>query len=40
MAYKVGDVIQFVRTFTKEDVTVFMNVSKDEGVHHQEVLMS
>ncbi|HZW68174.1 MAG TPA: enoyl-CoA hydratase [Pseudogracilibacillus sp.] len=37
MAYKVGDIIRFERTFTKEDVAVFTDVSKDEGRHHREV---
>lgn len=31
---KVGDIITFERTFTKEDVEIFTKVSMDEGVHH------
>lgn len=31
---KVGDIISFERTFTKEDVEIFTKVSWDEGVHH------
>jgi 3-hydroxybutyryl-CoA dehydratase len=31
---KVGDIIRFERTFTKEDVEVFTKISKDEGDHH------
>ena len=34
MALKVGDVIRFERTFNKEDVEMFTNVSLDEGNHH------
>lgn len=34
MDLKVGDIIRFERTFTKEDVEVFTKVSKDEGNHH------
>ena len=34
MNLKVGDIIRFERTFTKEDVEVFTEVSKDEGNHH------
>jgi len=29
-----GKIIQFERTFTKEDVLLFTKVSKDEGDHH------
>jgi 3-hydroxybutyryl-CoA dehydratase len=31
---KVGDIINFERTFTVEDVKLFTNVSGDEGSHH------
>lgn len=31
---QVGEKITFERTFTKEDVALFTEVSKDEGVHH------
>jgi acyl dehydratase len=31
---KVGDIIRFERTFTKEDVELFTSVSRDEGIHH------
>jgi 3-hydroxybutyryl-CoA dehydratase len=31
---KVGDIIRFQRTFTKEDVEIFTKVSWDEGDHH------
>ena len=34
MNLKVGDIIRFQRTFTKEDVEIFTKVSWDEGVHH------
>jgi 3-hydroxybutyryl-CoA dehydratase len=34
MNLKVGDIIRFERTFTKEDVEVFTKVSMDEGDHH------
>lgn len=34
MSLKVGDIIQFERTFTKEDVELFTKVSMDEGNHH------
>ncbi|MEH7781433.1 MaoC family dehydratase N-terminal domain-containing protein [Bacillus safensis] len=34
MGLNVGDVLQFERTFTKEDVEIFTKVSKDEGDHH------
>jgi len=33
---QVGDTIQFERTFTKDDVKNFTEVSKDEGEHHRE----
>lgn len=31
---KVGDKIQFERTFTKKDVELFTKVSNDKGDHH------
>lgn len=34
MNLKVGDIIQFERTFTKEDVERFTKLSMDEGDHH------
>jgi len=34
MRLKVGDIIRFERTFTKEDVEIFTKVSMDEGDHH------
>lgn len=34
MPLKIGDVINFERTFTVEDVKLFTNVSGDEGSHH------
>ncbi|CRK84853.1 FAS1-like dehydratase domain-containing protein [Neobacillus massiliamazoniensis] len=34
MALKVGDIIRFERTFNKEDVEMFTEVSLDEGNHH------
>ncbi|OCA84017.1 enoyl-CoA hydratase [Bacillus sp. FJAT-27225] len=34
MDLEVGDIIRFERTFTKEDVELFTNVSMDEGDHH------
>lgn len=34
MSLKVGDIITFERTFTAEDVELFIKVSGDEGVHH------
>ena len=34
MSLKVGDIIRFERTFTKEDVEMFTKVSVDEGDHH------
>ncbi|WP_085507280.1 FAS1-like dehydratase domain-containing protein [Thalassobacillus devorans] len=34
MSLKAGDTITFERTFTKEDVELFTNISGDEGVHH------
>jgi len=34
MDLKVGDLIQFERTFTKQDVEMFTKVSMDEGDHH------
>lgn len=36
MSLQQGDVIQFERTFTEEDVEIFTKVSKDEGIHHRE----
>lgn len=34
MSLKIGDIITFERTFTKEDVERFTLVSGDEGNHH------
>ncbi|PWA12451.1 enoyl-CoA hydratase [Pueribacillus theae] len=34
MSLKVGDIISFERTFTKEDVEVFTKISWDKGSHH------
>ncbi|HFK1682934.1 MaoC/PaaZ C-terminal domain-containing protein [Bacillus sp. SRB1LM] len=34
MKLQVGEKITFERTFTKEDVALFTEVSKDEGAHH------
>ena len=34
MSLKVGDIISFERTFTKKDVKLFTEVSRDEGIHH------
>ncbi|AXI11019.1 enoyl-CoA hydratase [Oceanobacillus sp. 143] len=34
MPLKVGDIITFERTFTAEDVDLFIKVSGDEGSHH------
>lgn len=34
MSLKVGDVFTFERTFTKRDVEIFTEVSRDEGIHH------
>lgn len=34
MSLKVGDMIEFERTFTTEDVEVFRKVSRDEASHH------
>lgn len=34
MKIKAGDIVRFERTFTKEDVELFVKVSKDEGEHH------
>lgn len=34
MSLKVGDVFTFKRTFTKRDVEIFTEVSRDEGIHH------
>ncbi|MDP1421050.1 enoyl-CoA hydratase [Peribacillus simplex] len=34
MSLKVGDIITFERTFTKEDVELFTKISWDEGNHH------
>ncbi|WP_394119855.1 enoyl-CoA hydratase [Planococcus donghaensis] len=34
MSLKVGDVISFERSFTKEDIELFTKVSGDEGNHH------
>ncbi|MBE5105970.1 enoyl-CoA hydratase [Bacillus thuringiensis] len=34
MKLQAGEKITFERTFTKEDVVLFTEVSKDEGIHH------
>lgn len=34
MTLKVGEIITFERTFTKEDVELFTGISGDEGIHH------
>src|SRR5690625_7784407 len=34
MRLQVSDIIKFERTFTKEDVHLFTEVSNDEGEHH------
>lgn len=34
MSLQVGDIIKFERTFTKEDVHLFIEISNDEGEHH------
>ena len=34
MSLQVGDIIKFERTFTKEDVHLFTEISNDEGEHH------
>jgi 3-hydroxybutyryl-CoA dehydratase len=34
LSLKVGNIITFERTFTKEDVQLFTKVSLDEGAHH------
>jgi 3-hydroxybutyryl-CoA dehydratase len=34
LSLKVGDIITFERTFTAEDVDLFIKVSGDEGSHH------
>ncbi|OLO39317.1 enoyl-CoA hydratase [Alkalihalophilus pseudofirmus] len=34
MLLSVGDIITFERTFTKRDVELFTEVSRDEGIHH------
>ncbi|WP_079527830.1 enoyl-CoA hydratase [Halobacillus hunanensis] len=34
MGLKVGDVIKFERSFTKEDVELFTKISQDRGNHH------
>ncbi len=34
MNLKVGDIITFERSFTKEDVELFTKISQDEGEHH------
>src|SRR5690625_2060173 len=34
MNLKVGTIIRFERTFTKEDVDMFTTISMDEGEHH------
>ncbi|HEF1898334.1 enoyl-CoA hydratase [Bacillus cereus group sp. MYBK108-2] len=34
MKLQVGEKITFERTFTKEDIALFTEVSRDEGAHH------
>ncbi|USK36759.1 enoyl-CoA hydratase (plasmid) [Bacillus sp. F19] len=34
MSLKIGDIITFERTFTAEDVALFIKISGDEGSHH------
>ncbi|NEU30646.1 enoyl-CoA hydratase [bacterium LRH843] len=34
MSLQVGEKITFERTYTKDDVALFMKVSKIEGIHH------
>lgn len=34
MSLKLGDVIAFERSFTREDVELFTKLSWDEGIHH------
>jgi 3-hydroxybutyryl-CoA dehydratase len=34
VSLKVGEMITFERTFTREDVEVFTKISGDEGAHH------
>jgi 3-hydroxybutyryl-CoA dehydratase len=34
VSLKIGDMITFERTFTREDVEVFTKISGDEGAHH------
>lgn len=34
MGLQLGDIVIFERTFTEEDVRLFTQVSKDEGIHH------
>ncbi|MEH7253887.1 hotdog domain-containing protein [Neobacillus niacini] len=34
MSLKVGAIIAFERTFTQEDVALFIKISGDEGSHH------
>src|SRR5699024_970067 len=34
LSLKVGEIIRFERTFTKEDVELFTKVTSDEGEHH------
>jgi acyl dehydratase len=33
---KVGDVVSWERVFTEEDVQLFAQVSKDQGIHHMQ----
>jgi 3-hydroxybutyryl-CoA dehydratase len=34
LSLKEGDIITFERTFTAEDVALFIKISGDEGIHH------
>ena len=34
MSLKTGDIVRFERTFTLNDVELFIKISGDEGIHH------
>lgn len=34
MSLKIGDIVRFERTFTLNDVELFIKISGDEGIHH------
>ena len=34
MSLKAGDIVRFERTFTLNDVELFIKISGDEGIHH------